>query len=233
MDFKKKIAEIRQKLDEDTIKLVDSILKEIETGTDSLSTELIEVKREAKEKKEEIRSLNAQVEEKDSEIDKLARTTAKKDAEIKTWKAKAENPETPQDYENVVKERDELKGQIEQFQQKWQGVVTERRNLAKTEIEKLAKHPKWDKAKSLFTLPEEKDGAFNWEKWEDQAVESTFAKLNELKAIDYFDSAPGHVQRGFSDQKNNYIASPDYDKMTSSNQVIDSVVDTLNSLNRI
>jgi len=232
MDFKKKVAEIRQTLDKEIVDSIDSILKEIESGTESLSTELIEVKRENKEKKLELRTLNGEIEAKDSEIDKIARERVKLQTEIKTLQVKSENPEMPQDYEDVKKERDDLKGQIEQFQQKWQGIVTERRNSVKTEIEKLAKHPKWEKAKSLLPLPDEKDGAFDWEKWEDDSVETAYSKLNELKAIDYFDNTQSHAQRTFSDMKNNQTVDPEYDKMTRPNQVMDSIVDTLDSLNR-
>jgi len=200
MDFKKLLSEIREALGDDIGK-VDAKLKQIEREADSLSSELIDVKKEAKERRLNERKLQSQIEEKETLIEE--------------WKQKAENPEGKEEFETIKAENEKLK-------ERWASVLTEKRKTLQAEFEKLEKNPKWEKAKKQFRLPEEKDGAYLFDKWTDEDVEHNAAKLQELKELEYFaDSEP--PRNALNNMRNVSDKTPNYDELESADDIMGHV----------
>jgi predicted nucleic acid-binding Zn-ribbon protein len=219
MDIKEILSQVTAKAG-DSASQIEPLLQKIEKAFQSL---------EADKERFESEVTDAEKAKAKAESEAISRkkAIAKLEARIETIESenaealkKLEGSESHSDYE-------EIKKQNAQYKEQFTAILAERKKTLQTEFEKLSKHPRWDKAKSLFALPAEKDGKTNWEKWADEDVQKSFEKLNELRAIDYFEGEQS-FQRAESSMRNTQNGDIDFSKIKSKDQVFGAVMNELN-----
>lgn len=166
MDLKKLLARLRAKIeqvsskigDEDIAK-INTVLDDIDEGAGSLQHKLAKTESESIERKETIRDLQKSIEKKDGEISELNKRPDTAELEQKITTLTETNSRL-------------LQGQKDSFA---------------TKFNTISKHPKFDKVKKFYKLPEpEKDGSYDLSKMEGEDLEYNIGKLAEHEAAEIF-----------------------------------------------
>lgn len=167
---KEAISKIREALGEDSSK-VEAHLKAIESDYSKFEVELDDaretikhVNNESKTRKLKIRDLESELEDGKTEMETLKGKDMSE--EVKTLQTKLKS------YEEAELERVKSKGKA--FIDKY---------------DKLKDHADWDKTKSKFLLPEEKDGKLSWESLDVNDIAKNADKLNEYEGLGLFSGA--------------------------------------------
>lgn len=159
MDIKVLIEQVRSQLDGEVVEKVNSVLKEIETGTIDVIDSLKAASSESKGRKIKIRELEEKVSDFEMQVETLSKDNDKtellaENERLKTFKA------------------DVFKRQRESF---------------KGKIDSVKTHANFERAAKLLKLPEpDKDGEYDFSNMQDSDFEFNIIKLSELDALDYF-----------------------------------------------
>lgn len=166
MTIKDMLAQVRAKLTDEQLSEVGSVLKSLENEVEELAASLSAANRESKERKIKLRELSEKLENYELDLEKWQK-------QAEEYKQKLENPEYKDELEQLRSFKTSyFKKQRESFLKSW---------------EQISKHPKFEKAKYKFVLPEEtEDGKLAWDKLDDEAMERNISVLNDLNELDYF-----------------------------------------------
>ena len=170
MAVKDYIAQVRAKLTDEQLSEVGSVLKSIENEAEELAASLSAANRESKERKIKLREMNEKI-----EIYELDLENWKKQAD--EFKQKIDNPEYKDELEQLRSFKTSyFQKQRESFLKSW---------------EQISQHPKFEKAKHKFVLPEETEDGLAWDKLPDDAMEKNITVLNDLNELEYFATENG------------------------------------------
>ena len=96
--------------------------------------------------------------------------------------------------ETLQTERNEFSQKATEIPEELEGLrkfknqyVEKRNNEFFTKFESIQSNPRFEKAKELFKLPEEKDGKLDWGSLNETDIEQNINKMNELETIEYFE----------------------------------------------
>lgn len=218
MDIKEILSQITAKAG-DSAPTIEPLLKKIEAAFQSFESDKERLESEVTEAEKAKAKAESEAISRKKAIAKLEARLETAESENAEALKKLEGSESHSDYEEVKK-------QNAQYKEQFTAILAERKKTLQSDFEKLSKHPKWEKAKSLFALPAEKDGKTNWDKWADEDVQKSFEKLNELRAIDYFEGEKT-INRAESSMRNQQAGEIDYSKVKSRDQVFGAVMNEL------
>lgn len=170
MAIKDLIEQVRSKLTAEQVEAIGSVLKSLENEVIDLQNSLSAANAESKGRKLKLRELEEKLQ--DYEIEKSE------------WQKKLD------ELDKRLKD-DSKDATIKELQAKLNTFLTKEKNSFINSFESISKHPKFEKAKTKFVLPEQdKDGKYLWDKLDDKSWEQNINYLNELNELDYFES--GH-----------------------------------------
>jgi len=172
MDVKEITSQMREKLGDDFTK-VEALMTRVEGYYESLNEDLRAANGESKKRKLELRKLQGELED--------------KDAEIETWKTKAEDSKNAEKIKTLENENKALK----EFQEK---IQMQTRETFKTKFEEVAKTEAFKKVNGKFKLPEpDKEGAYDLSKLSDEDIDYNIQKLEEYTELGIF-AEQGHPE---------------------------------------
>ena len=163
MKLSEKVDQVRSQLSSEDLDKVGALLEEIKSEGISISDSLSAVNSESKNRKIKIKELQDQLETLSIERD--------------DFKNKFEGFDTST-----------LENEREQYKKKYHSLLDGQRNAFAAALEKVKDHPNWDKAKSMFKMPEEKDGKIDWATLAPEDIEHNINKWSELEKLGYFES---------------------------------------------
>lgn len=166
MAIKDLIEQVSSKLPDEVKSEVGSILKSIENEANDLQSSLTAANSESKSRKIELRELKGKFDDVDIEKSSMQK-------QIDELNEKLKDP---------TKDK-ELEG-LRAFKK---NTIQANRQSFINEFEKIKEHPRFEKAKQKFKLPEEEeDGKLKWDSIEDQDMEVNMNVLRDLKDLEYF-----------------------------------------------
>lgn len=155
------VSKIREQInDEETREKVSTLLTDVAEEYNNLQESFSVVKNESVKRKEKIREILPKLNEQEDTIKEL---------------------EQKADTSDLQTELEQLRG----FKQDY---LKQQKDNFISEFGKVAKHPKFEKAKKKFVLPEKADDeeGFDFGKIKDEDMEKNISVLNDLKELDYF-----------------------------------------------
>jgi len=169
MEFSKIIAEIRTKLDDETVEKVGTQLKELERGINDLLDDAKSSSGESKGRKLKIREMEKETERLQDEVDKL---------------------KTDNSSEKIQKEYDDMKKENESLKEYKTSVLKSRRESFVNKFDKIKESINFDKVKNDIIVPEEKEGKRAWESISDDDIEKNLSEIQKAENWGIFEKVP-------------------------------------------
>lgn len=167
-EIKQYFTELRGKMTGDTVTVADisGLIRKIELGYNDTAESLGAANNESKKRKEKIRDeLNPKIESLEDKILGLEKKT---------------------DTSELQTELDSLKA----FKTK---AIKGQRQVFETRFQKIVEHPKFEKAKDRFSLPDVgEDKKYDLSKVKDEDMERNIFMMQDLDSLDYFGEVEGN-----------------------------------------
>ena len=186
---------------------IDAQLGKLESEITTLSQQLTGLKQDYEAKSLSLKNVTAESIDRRKKLSDLHTEIENKNGEIELMKNKV--------------------GEVEDLTKFKQSVIAKQRGSFVKEFEDIVKHPKFEKVKSKFKLPEpDKDGKFDLSKIEDADMDNNIEKLNELNEIEYFDKVEQQQQQQFGN-KFKVVPSTDKNEIHSKNDLFNNIREQL------
>lgn len=162
MAIKELVDQVRSQLPSEVLDKVGAALEQIKAEGLNLSDSLTAANNESKGRKIELREVKEKFQTVEIERDE--------------WKKKYESF----DNSDLMNERDV-------FKNKYESLINAQKSVFINSFEKIKSHPKFEKAKERFIIPEEKDNKIKWDALTIEQLEKNISTLNDLNSLDYFE----------------------------------------------